>query len=310
MKSPQPLISVIIPVFNRAWQLKRALESLQAQTFKDFEVIVCDDGSTEDINGAVKGFDGVLDIHYLHMPNWGGPAKPRNEGLKIARGEWISYLDSDDWWDKNRLAMVVERLNDSIDVLYHPLRVVKESTSAKSREKRLSIGDSISNDPFEQMILLGNPLPTSATLVRKDLLTAHQGMSEERRLIALEDFDCWLRLASGGARFYFLNQCMGNYWIGQDAISAVSERSIEGQKLLFERHHPFLDSRYQAQAQARQNFILGMLYMRLGSQFEKALEHMSLAHPLPTLQMTFKRLLVINWLKFKLNRFLGANFKK
>jgi hypothetical protein len=50
--------------------------------------------------------------------------------------------------------------------------------------------------------------------------------------------------------------------------------------------------------------------MRLGSQFEKALEHMSLAHPLPTLQMTFKRLLVINWLKFKLNRFLGANFKK
>lgn len=107
MKSNAAFISVVIPVFNRSWQLRRALESLQGQSFKDFEVIVCDDGSTEDISGLIKGFEGVLKILLVQIPNWGGPAKPRNEGLKLATSEWVAFLDSDDWWDSNRLDMVV-----------------------------------------------------------------------------------------------------------------------------------------------------------------------------------------------------------
>ncbi|WP_114639651.1 glycosyltransferase family 2 protein [Polynucleobacter necessarius] len=106
MNSASPFISVIIPVFNRSWQLRRALESLRDQTFRDFEVIVCDDGSSEDIASVVKDFEGNLNIQVIHMSNWGGPARPRNKGLELSRGQWISFLDSDDWWDLNRLSIM------------------------------------------------------------------------------------------------------------------------------------------------------------------------------------------------------------
>ena len=301
MTSQSPLISVIIPVFNRSWQLKRALDSLRHQSFAGYEIIVCDDGSTEDIAGVVKDFEGLINIHLLQMPNWGGPAKPRNAGLKRARGKWVAYLDSDDWWDANRLEVVASHLNDQVDVLYHPLRVAKESGSTKSREKRAVIGDPIAGDPFKQMMLLGNPIPTSAIVVRKDLLLAHHGMSEERDLIALEDFDCWLRLASTGAHFYFLDQCLGSYWIGSDAISAISERQIEGQKRLYLRNAPKTHSNFEKQALARQNYVLGSLYLKLDKP-QLAFEYLKVASPLSSLKLRVKRAVLMIWSMLKMLR--------
>lgn len=288
MNSSDPLISVIIPVFNRSWQLKRALESLKSQTYQDFEVIVCDDGSTENIASVVKDFEESLNIHLIQMPNWGGPARPRNKGLAFSRGKWVSFLDSDDWWDFNRLEIVAEQLNDSIDVLYHPLRVLRESVITKSREKRKQIGDPIFGLPFEQMMLYGNPLPTSATVIRKDLLIKNQGMSEDRALIALEDFDCWLRLAKAGARFYFADQCLGSYWVGADAISKVSQRNIDAQNLLFSRHQANLTGAIRAKALARQNYVLGTLYYRLHHP-EEALQYFWAASPLSNPKLFLKK---------------------
>lgn len=289
LKSSTPLISVVIPVFNRSWQLKRALDSLRHQTFHGFEVIVCDDGSTEDISRVVNSFKEFLNICFLQIPNSGGPAKPRNEGLKIAKGQWIAFLDSDDWWDVNRLELVAKHLHPAVDFIYHRLRVEKELSIAKSREKRAHIGKAISGESFKQMMLLGNPVPTSAAVVRKDLLMAHQGMSEDVELIAVEDFDCWLRLASAGARFYFLDECLGSYWVGGDAISAVSPRQIDAQKLLYQRHASRLHSIFSAQALARQNYVLGSLYFRLGMP-QLALSYFRMARPLCTWAMATKRI--------------------
>lgn len=279
-------------MFNRSWQLNRALDSLKHQTFQDFEVIVCDDGSTEDISSVANGFKGFLNIHLLQIPNSGGPARPRNEGLKIAKGEWIAFLDSDDWWDVNRLEMVVKNLDSSADFIYHRLRVEKEVGLTKLREKRSVIGDSISEEPFKQMMLLGNPIPTSAVVVKKDFLMAQQGMSEDAGLITVEDFDCWLRLASAGARFYFLDECLGSYWVGGDAISAISSRQIEAQKLLYQMHAPRMHSRFSAQALARQNYVLGSLYFKLGNP-QLALGYLKMAKPLSTWMMAGKRMLLL-----------------
>ncbi|QWD04210.1 glycosyltransferase [Polynucleobacter paneuropaeus] len=305
-----PLISVVIPVFNRGWQLHRALDSLKVQTFSNFEVIVCDDGSTDDSVVIAKKFEGVLNLQIVQMPNSGGPATPRNRGVAVARGEWIAFLDSDDWWDATRLETILPHLNNQHDLVYHPLRVVKDSQIISSRERRMQVGSNFECKPLRHMATIGNPLATSAVVVRKSALDKVGGMDSQEALMALEDFDCWMRLAEAGTRFYFLNQCLGNYWVGGDAISAISERLIERQKFLFERHFALFDKAYQPQALARQNFVLGMVYLRLGNHFESALGYMNLAYPLPTLRMAIKRLLVICWLKFKLNQFLGATFKK
>lgn len=262
---------------------------------------MCDDGSTEDIASVVNSFTNFLNIVLLQIPNSGGPARPRNEGSKIAKGEWIAFLDSDDWWWVNRLEEVVKHLDSSVDVLYHRLRVDKEVGLTKTREKRAVIGDSISEEPFKQMMLLGNPIPTSAVVLRKDILMAHQGMSEEVELISVEDFDCWLRLAKGGARFYFLDECLGSYWVGSDAISAISPRQIEVQKLLYQRHEPRTHTKFSAQALARQNYVLGSLYFKLGNP-QLALAHLKMAKPLNTWLMTVKRMgmLFFSWAKVRL----------
>ncbi|HKK53946.1 MAG TPA: glycosyltransferase family A protein [Patescibacteria group bacterium] len=104
MKINNPKISVIIPTYNRANFLPRAIKSVLNQTFKDFELIIVDDGSTDNtkevINNYLKNDDR---IKYIYQQNSGGPPKPKNTGIKIAKGEYIAFLDSDDEWFKDKL---------------------------------------------------------------------------------------------------------------------------------------------------------------------------------------------------------------
>jgi len=281
-----PLISVIIPVFNRTWELRRALDSLVAQTFQEFEVIVCDDGSSVDISGIIDLYQQTLSIQLIRMNNTGGAAIPRNKGVELSRGEWIAFLDSDDWWDYSRLEKIVPYLTNEIDLIHHPLRVVKSPVLKKSREKRKFIGAPFIFDPLKHMTILGNPIACSSVLLRRDKYLQLGGMSSE---VAMEDFDCWLRFAENDAHFYFLNECLGNYWVGADAISTISPKQIDGQKILFERHCHFFKEEYLPQAHARQHFVLGMLYWRLGGHIKQSLEHLRLAHPLPTWGLKSKR---------------------
>ena len=117
-------LSIVVPVFNRTWQLRRALSSLVNQTYKNFEVVICDDGSTENVATVIDEFCSKLSIVFVRIDNSGGPARPRNVASAKTRGEWICFLDSDDWWDVQRLAVIVAELNNDIDLLYHPLRLI------------------------------------------------------------------------------------------------------------------------------------------------------------------------------------------
>jgi glycosyltransferase involved in cell wall biosynthesis len=289
----KPLISVVIPVFNRAWQLRRVLSSLQDQTYKNFEVIVSDDGSTEDIAAVVQEFVDALNIRLLKAKNFGGPARPRNLGIQNAQGEWIALLDSDDWWDDDRLEKIAPYLSDEIDILYHPLRTVKDDAIQKSREKRQQIGDPIIGNPLKHFALRGNPIPTSAAVIRLSAMQAVGGMSEERALISVEDFDCWMALAEKEYQFFFLNECLGSYWIGSDAISAVSPKQLEAQKLLYQSHYQSFDASYSQVAEARKNYVLGMLYLRLGDA-KSAIKFLSEASSLPSIQLQLKRFLALS----------------
>ena len=281
-----PLISVIIPVFNRTWELRRALDCLVAQTFQEFEVIVCDDGSSVDISAITDLYQQTLSIKLIRISNSGGAAIPRNKGAELSSGEWIAFLDSDDWWDCSRLEKVVPYLTPRVDLIHHPLRVVKSPALKKSREKRKFIGSPFIYDPLKHMAILGNPIACSSVLLRRDKYLELGGMSSE---VAMEDFDCWLRFAENDAHFYFLNQVLGNYWVGDDAISTISQKQIDGQKTLFERHYHFFKEEYLPQAYARQHFVLGMLYWHLGGHIKQSHKHLRIAYPLPTWGLKSKR---------------------
>ena len=94
--------SVIIPTFNRAYCLERAIDSVLNQSFKDFELIIVDDGSTDDTVEVLKKYQNK--ISYIKTKNL-GVSHARNVGIKKSRGEWIALLDSDDEWHENKLEL-------------------------------------------------------------------------------------------------------------------------------------------------------------------------------------------------------------
>jgi glycosyltransferase involved in cell wall biosynthesis len=289
-----PLISVVIPAFNRPLELKRALDSLTCQTSKNFETIVCDDGSSEDLRSIVDAFASSLDIHYIRIENSGGPARPRNTAVANARGEWVSFLDSDDWWDEDRIARVETVLQAGVDFVYHPLRVVTATQQVKGkRERRTIIGEPLRCEALTHMALFGNPIPNSAAVVRRSLLGKIGGICENRNLVALEDFDAWMRLAEVGVTPQFIDQPLGSYWVGEDGISKITERHIHRQITIFNRHRDRFDRQILPMADSYQSYVLGTMLMRLSGKQKEARAHLFCAKALPTRSMRLKRLLKI-----------------
>lgn len=259
-------LTVVIPTFNRSQELVRALDSLVAQTDTDFEVIVCDDGSTEDIAAAIQGFHDRLRLRLLRIDNSGGPARPRNVATQAATSRWISYLDSDDWWYASRMARLRAELADDRDIVYHPLRVERADHDGHAKPPHgADIGEPLrTTDPIGHMIRFGNPLATSGTTVKRELMLDIGGFDESRELASVEDFDAWLRLASKGARLHFLSEPLGAYWVGSDQISTFNVRQFERQRHLFRRQLTLLPEQYRARARSNFAYLLGSYALALG----------------------------------------------
>ena len=121
-----PVFSVVIPTYNRADKVCRALKSVLNQSFVDFEILVMDDGSTDNTCEVVKGFTDPR-IKYEWAENFGGPAAPRNRGLRLAQGKYVAFLDSDDWWMPNKLEESLVILEQGFDLIYHDLFIAKKT---------------------------------------------------------------------------------------------------------------------------------------------------------------------------------------
>ena len=124
------MISVIIPAYNAAPHLKGALKSLQNQTFQDFEVIVVDDGSTDNSKEIIKRF---ANVKYCYQTNQGESAA-RNKGMSLAKGEYFAFLDADDWYESTKLEKQLNFLNNNpaIDIVYCDYKVYDEVTGKTS----------------------------------------------------------------------------------------------------------------------------------------------------------------------------------
>jgi glycosyltransferase involved in cell wall biosynthesis len=210
---------VVIPTYNRADSVARCLDSLVAQTFKDFEVLVCDDGSTDGTAQVVSRYCDRLSLTYHRTENFGGPARPRNLGLRLARGTYIALLDSDDWWAPRKLAESVRRLGSGpADLVYHDLVAVHSSRQRLHWRRRHS--RKLVTPVFYDLLFHGNAIPNSSVVVRREILLRVGGFSEDRTLIAWEDYDAWLRIARVTERFARMDEALGYYWAGGGNISS------------------------------------------------------------------------------------------
>lgn len=289
-----PLFSVIIPTYNRAKELGRALESLTAQACKDFEVIVCDDGSMDDSQKVAETFRDRLVLKYLWEKNWGGPARPRNNGLKLASGDWVCFLDADDWWYPEKLAVTAGLTSES-DVIYHDLDIWPRKhllARKKTRARRFR------RPVFQDMLLHDAGIPNSSVAIRKSILDAVEGFTEDKALVAVEDLDLWLKIARMTERFTYIPRSLGAYWTGGSNISEVSEKQASRLMALYERHVPYLDDAARDSALALLSYNVGRIKYKNG-KFQETIPLMARALGSPSFAIRFKALLTMAFSQMK-----------
>ena len=258
IQSEKNTFSIIIPTFNRAERLKTTLVSLVNQTYNKFEVIICDDGSTDDTKEIVESFKSKLTIKYIWIENWGGPARPRNIGIKTSKTDWICFLDSDDWWYPNKLEVCLNYI-DRYNIIYHDLDIY--SIAGKVLRRKLK-GRKLKGNIFNDLIINGNALCNSSVVIKKDLLNEIGGISEERALIAVEDYDCWIRIAQIDTKFKYINKSLGGYWVGNN-ISAASQKNINVEQFITNKYIGLLNAYDKNQALYTLSYKLGRLYQKL-----------------------------------------------
>lgn len=251
--------SVIIPTYNRAHQIRKVLDTLVDQTFKHFEVLVCDDGSTDGTGEIVKKYADLLNLRYIWNENWGGPARPRNIGIKESIGQWICFLDSDDWWYPTKLAECFEYTHD-YDVIYHSLDVIDNNKFGGKK-----VGRFLGDDVLKDLILNGNGIANSSVSVKKSIIEKIGPISESKDLIAVEDYDYWLKIAAYTAKFKFIQKSLGAYlWETETNISQISKKRIYKEIYIFNKYIKFLNPTDKIEARRIFNYKIGRYYGALG----------------------------------------------
>jgi glycosyltransferase involved in cell wall biosynthesis len=209
--------SIVIPTFNRARKLQKALDSVLSQTYQNYEILIIDDGSTDSTRSIVEEYKDKR-VRYFWMPNSGAPARPRNKGILEANFEWISFLDSDDIWYPNKLEEVSKHIDakDKFQCICHDEYVVDITGG-----KKVNRYGPFAKNFYIEMILYGNRISTSTVTLNKNfLLKNNLFFNEDRNFSIVEDYDLWLKMAYHGAAFKFLSLTLGEYIVDSQSISS------------------------------------------------------------------------------------------
>ena len=187
-KTQNPKVSVIIPTFNRAQLLRRALRSVRSQTWQDYEVIVVDDHSSDGTTRMIGELEDSRIECIRHTTNRGQSAA-LNTGIEKARGEYLAFLDDDDEWLAEKLAKQVEILDKApnhVGLIYtwRELASDRQDTPAQPQPTRKMLR----GDIYEDMVRLNLPLPPSTWMVRQETAQSIGGFDETLRVAKDQDF--------------------------------------------------------------------------------------------------------------------------
>lgn len=186
-----PLVSVIIPVYNHIEWLNEALESVMKQNYTNIEVIVINDGSTEDFSPFFEKYSAVHNVHYFYQENR-GVAAARNKGIEKSHGEYIAFLDSDDIWDENKLSIQIQYMIDN-DLVWSQNKYVYFDD--KSRENIKNVNTKVFCGNIVPYIFTSCSIQTSCIAVKREVLTkCNQILFDEDKQYG-EDSTFFLQLA-------------------------------------------------------------------------------------------------------------------
>ncbi len=265
----RPLVSVIIPTYNHAKFLGKALDSVIHQTYSNWEAIVVDNQSSDETNQVIDKFKDSR-IQYFKISNYGIIAKSRNLGINVAKGEWIAFLDSDDWWLKDKLEICLKNIDEKVDFIYHDLEIKYDKSKNFLNRKKIigrKLNKPILNDLLIGEIEKGNAIGNSSVIVRKDMLNKIGGISEDKNLVASEDFNTWLRIAEITNQFKYIKRKLGFYLVHENS-SQKRDLSIPHRHAVTE-FIQLLDNKQKLDLEVKLRYMSGS-FNALNNNYSKA----------------------------------------
>ena len=228
--SDQPFVTVVIPTFNHAKLLRRALDSVVAQTFDNWEAIVINNFSTDETIEVVESYQDDR-IKLINFKNNGVIAASRNQGIKNARGTYIAFLDSDDNWYSEKLQKCVEYASQGAQFICHGEKWINSDFSTRE----IMYGPA-NRATYLSLLFRGNCISTSATCIETALLRSVDGFDESTEIVTAEDYDLWMRLAATNPKTVFIPEILGEFHRLSDSASSAVLRNLSSEKIVLQKH--------------------------------------------------------------------------
>lgn len=255
MGTSGPRVSVVLPTYNRADVVDRAIESVLDQTYTGFELVVVDDASTDDTDAVVGAFDDDRIRYVEHRENRGASAA-RNTGIRAATGEIIAFQDSDDVWGAEKLerqVAVFDRTDGEVGVVY------TGTWRDRDGERRYVPGPGV--DPksgdVRDALFAQNFVTTQAAAVRAPCFERVGTFDED--LPALVDWELWLRVAEH-YEFRYVDEPLVTAHVRADSISRMDDRKVRARERIVRKHR----DRFPRKQLARQLFWVGHGCLKVG----------------------------------------------
>lgn len=215
------LVSIIMPVYNSARYLSEAIESCLDQTYRKFELIIIDDGSNDDSKEIIefywRKYPDKIKVHFFQKNQ--GAAAARNKGIKMARGDYLVFADSDDIQDKERIQQIIESIKrDKVDMVFNNCLMIDEN--GQSLGKDLGFPEILNNSNGLLLSLQRNYFWTSLATVKNDRLVYF-----DESLMRSEDYDLFLKLLFHGWKFTFIKEPLVKYRIHSGNNSSDYEKA-------------------------------------------------------------------------------------
>jgi glycosyltransferase involved in cell wall biosynthesis len=211
------LVSVVIPAFNSSMYISECIDSVLAQSYKNLEIIVVDDGSSDNTESIVKSYNETA-IRFFSQRN-SGSAIARNFAVEKANGEWLAFIDSDDIWHPEKLT---SQFSECFDKYWSHTDYYYLSTLYPEYTRATDFVPKHSGDVFKQL-LLENTIATSTVMIRKEIFEEFGGYNPD--LKALQDWDLWLRVAEK-YEICYLDIPLMSYRIHSGSVSRSTRKTF------------------------------------------------------------------------------------